>query len=614
MDEPLSNLDAKLRVQMRGEIARLQQRLGVTGVRHHDQTGHDPRRPGRRHAQRGHPSRSAPRRTLRTPDQPVRRQFIGSPSMNFFPAQLTDMGVQLPSARSRSAPGVEAMTVHPDAARAVVARVPGPDTSETPRRSTPTSGSGAHLHRHHRPGLESLGPTSTCTSVTDSGVARAGTARGAGRRLGAARRLRRPECRRRRPTSCVPVGWRWTPPEWRCSTPRHRAEPDHPGELVSDVLARVQAHLTDHFAAVSVTARPTRRQRDLPSAWNAWTCCSSAPRPAAGTITSRWDVRATRWPTPPRWPPIPLRGPRARCWCGCAIPSPPRPGARGRPAGRHPAVEGVITGPTPDRPGLGPVGAGHRRQRIPVGPDIDDLELDPPCDPGVPFLRAVPITAATIGPPGCAQGRRRAAGGVGSRRRRRHRRDPPRWRDRPAEPRLSSRAAAGPAPEAAVQRGWTVAVSGTVDGPRSCATPGVRQKFAAVDAATMVEHRRDRHPREILRISVFCCMPTLAACASEVSIVVSGDPVGRLGLVVGDVVACSATPPGTAAAGNRQRSLRKAVVSGATEQRSSGPSVSAGRWGDVGAGVGRRCVLLGRRYRPGHQPGDVQVAVDGVVG
>ena len=32
MDEPLSNLDAKLRVQMRGEIEALQKRLGVTTV------------------------------------------------------------------------------------------------------------------------------------------------------------------------------------------------------------------------------------------------------------------------------------------------------------------------------------------------------------------------------------------------------------------------------------------------------------------------------------------------------------------------------------------------------------------------------------------------------
>ena len=39
LDEPLSNLDAKLRVQMRGEIARLQNRLGTTTVYvTHDQT------------------------------------------------------------------------------------------------------------------------------------------------------------------------------------------------------------------------------------------------------------------------------------------------------------------------------------------------------------------------------------------------------------------------------------------------------------------------------------------------------------------------------------------------------------------------------------------------
>jgi multiple sugar transport system ATP-binding protein len=39
MDEPLSNLDAKLRVQMRTEVARIQQRLGTTTVYvTHDQT------------------------------------------------------------------------------------------------------------------------------------------------------------------------------------------------------------------------------------------------------------------------------------------------------------------------------------------------------------------------------------------------------------------------------------------------------------------------------------------------------------------------------------------------------------------------------------------------
>ena len=39
MDEPLSNLDAKLRVQMRAEIARIQRHLGVTTIYvTHDQT------------------------------------------------------------------------------------------------------------------------------------------------------------------------------------------------------------------------------------------------------------------------------------------------------------------------------------------------------------------------------------------------------------------------------------------------------------------------------------------------------------------------------------------------------------------------------------------------
>ena len=39
MDEPLSNLDAKLRVQMRAEIQKLQRSLGVTTIYvTHDQT------------------------------------------------------------------------------------------------------------------------------------------------------------------------------------------------------------------------------------------------------------------------------------------------------------------------------------------------------------------------------------------------------------------------------------------------------------------------------------------------------------------------------------------------------------------------------------------------
>jgi len=98
MDEPLSNLDAKLRVQMRGEIARLQKRLGTTTVYvTHDQT--EAMTLGDRVVvlrggevqQIGTPEElySAPRNVFVA-------GFIGSPAMNFFPAALTEDGVSLP--------------------------------------------------------------------------------------------------------------------------------------------------------------------------------------------------------------------------------------------------------------------------------------------------------------------------------------------------------------------------------------------------------------------------------------------------------------------------------------------------------------------------------------
>ena len=68
MDEPLSNLDAKLRVQMRTEVARIQRRLGHhDGLRHaRPDRGHDARRPRRGHARRASSSRSTRRRRSTT--------------------------------------------------------------------------------------------------------------------------------------------------------------------------------------------------------------------------------------------------------------------------------------------------------------------------------------------------------------------------------------------------------------------------------------------------------------------------------------------------------------------------------------------------------------------
>jgi multiple sugar transport system ATP-binding protein len=90
MDEPLSNLDAKLRVQMRAEIAGLQRDLGVTTVYvTHDQV--EAMTMGDKVAvmRKGELQQVADPQTLY--DQPVNlfvAGFIGSPSMNMVEATL----------------------------------------------------------------------------------------------------------------------------------------------------------------------------------------------------------------------------------------------------------------------------------------------------------------------------------------------------------------------------------------------------------------------------------------------------------------------------------------------------------------------------------------------
>jgi len=97
-DEPLSNLDAKLRGQMRTEILRLQRSLGITTVYvTHDQT--EAMTLGDRVAvlRRGLLQQVATPRELY--EQPVNlfvAGFIGSPPMNFLPASLKGGQLQLP--------------------------------------------------------------------------------------------------------------------------------------------------------------------------------------------------------------------------------------------------------------------------------------------------------------------------------------------------------------------------------------------------------------------------------------------------------------------------------------------------------------------------------------
>ena len=98
MDEPLSNLDAKLRVQMRTEVARLQSKLETTTVYvTHDQT--EAMTLGDRVAV----MRAGVLQQVGTPaelyDDPVNlfvAGFIGSPAMNFMPGEISGDKLRLP--------------------------------------------------------------------------------------------------------------------------------------------------------------------------------------------------------------------------------------------------------------------------------------------------------------------------------------------------------------------------------------------------------------------------------------------------------------------------------------------------------------------------------------
>jgi multiple sugar transport system ATP-binding protein len=97
-DEPLSNLDAKLRGQMRTEILRMQRRMGTTTVYvTHDQT--EAMTLGDRVAvlRKGVLQQVAtPRELYEEPINMFVAGFIGSPPMNFIPGAVEDGNMALP--------------------------------------------------------------------------------------------------------------------------------------------------------------------------------------------------------------------------------------------------------------------------------------------------------------------------------------------------------------------------------------------------------------------------------------------------------------------------------------------------------------------------------------
>ena len=133
MDEPLSNLDAKLRVQTRTQIASLQRRLGITTVYvTHDQV--EAMTMGDRVAvlKDGILQQcDSPRRMYDHPNNVFVAGFIGSPAMNLFEVPVVDGGVKFGN------------TVHP-VERDVLAKAHGGTVTlgVRPEDMDPTNGEG----------------------------------------------------------------------------------------------------------------------------------------------------------------------------------------------------------------------------------------------------------------------------------------------------------------------------------------------------------------------------------------------------------------------------------------------------------------------------------------
>ncbi len=133
-DEPLSNLDAALRVQMRAEIRRLQRRLGVTSLYvTHDQVEAMTLGDRLLVMQGGVPVQFAPPMEIfARPATAYVAGFIGAPAMNFLPATLAGDGTSaalasgqvIPLGRRYCAHGPITLGIRPEAVDVTPGGVP----------------------------------------------------------------------------------------------------------------------------------------------------------------------------------------------------------------------------------------------------------------------------------------------------------------------------------------------------------------------------------------------------------------------------------------------------------------------------------------------------------
>ena len=212
MDEPLSNLDAKLRVQMRTEVSRIQKNLGTTTVYvTHDQT--EAMTLGDRVAvmragvlqQVG-----SPMELYNNPKNLFVAGFIGSPAMNFMPATVEGDTVKLPMADVALPQGLRESVGRAEGGQLIAGIRPESFEDAVAGGHRPP-GQGHHVQRQHRAGGVD-GRRAVRALQGDLGrragvrpAARAG--RGLGRRRGAQQRRGGPRSwRRLNPESKAPAG------------------------------------------------------------------------------------------------------------------------------------------------------------------------------------------------------------------------------------------------------------------------------------------------------------------------------------------------------------------------------------------------------------------------
>ena len=121
-DEPLSNLDAKLRVQMRAEIRRLQRRLGVTSLYvTHDQVEAMTLGDRLLVLHQGRPAQLAtPLEVFERPADTYVAGFIGAPAMNFLPATLARDGSAAQLAAGPLVPFADGKRAGPDGTKLTI--------------------------------------------------------------------------------------------------------------------------------------------------------------------------------------------------------------------------------------------------------------------------------------------------------------------------------------------------------------------------------------------------------------------------------------------------------------------------------------------------------------